>query len=71
MFAIDLDPQSVRLGDHILLEGVYYPIRDMRGVGFGEKLLMLDGRPPWRMAGPLRMYRPKERTTAELEEGPT
>ncbi|MFE2633659.1 radical SAM/SPASM domain-containing protein [Streptomyces scopuliridis] len=63
-FAIDLDPQSVRLGDHILLEGVYYPIRDMRDVGCGAKLLILDGRPPWRMAGPLRMYRPKERTTA-------
>ncbi|MFE4366701.1 hypothetical protein ACFRMN_00325 [Streptomyces sp. NPDC056835] len=69
-FAIDLHPQSVRLGDHILLEGVYYPIKDMRDVGFGEKLLILDSRPPWRMTGPLRMYRPKERETVGLEEGP-
>ncbi|MFJ6183799.1 hypothetical protein [Streptomyces sp. NPDC092295] len=70
MFAIDVDPGSVELGDHILLDGVYYPIKDMRSVGFGEKLLFLDGRSPWRMAGSTRMYRPKKRKTVQLESGP-
>ncbi|MGW6600639.1 hypothetical protein [Streptomyces sp. NPDC055036] len=60
----------MKLGDHILLDGVYYPIKDMRSVGFGEKLLILGDRSPWRMVGPLRMYRPKERKTVELEDGP-
>ena len=70
-YAADVHPLDVRVGDSVLLDGVYHPIRDMRSAGpGGEKVLIFDAHAPWRMAQPHRVFRPIERGTTGLEASP-
>lgn len=56
---IPVTPQNVEIGDHVRVEGQFYPVANMRSRSqAGGKILELSGYGLWVMTGPTTAYRP-------------
>lgn len=52
-------PWQVKVGDFVLLSGVYQQIRTMTRLTGGGRLLSFEGRAPYAMRVPMQIHRPR------------
>ncbi|MEW1720616.1 hypothetical protein [Streptomyces sp. NPDC093109] len=64
-YSSTMGPREVEVGDYVRLDGEHHRVADMRAGHSGDKILLFESRPPWRMGRAMTVYRPITRVTAD------